>query len=194
MNSRPRPRLRLAFARRALVSLITWIPTKSATHLEMDTSSDLSMASDAEEMDLDHLLVVAPSEALDNSVEQLDNNVDTEASFNAELFVSQQDAALAYNDASLSSIGESETGTPRANHLSTTEGDDQEQDITSRLDALERVLSEDAVSPAPTEDSEATPRRANAPPQKTQEDQATTEDRTRNINTEADAAATAATT
>ena len=100
------------------------------------STSDHSL--EGEEIDLDELVAVpAPDED----------------SFNAESYVSQ-DANLTYNEeASMSSISESETGTN-----SNSAGKNAEEDITSRLDALERVMAEDMMSPTSTEGSVATPR------------------------------------
>jgi hypothetical protein len=103
-----------------------------------DSLSDHSL--DGEAIDLDSL-IRQPEEA-------------KEESFNAELYVSQQDAALEYNDASLSSIGESETaGTPKG--AETPNMTETENDLSSRLDALERVMAEDALSPTSTDGSTA---------------------------------------
>ena len=88
----------------------------------MNTSSDKLFTLEAEGEEID----------LTDTYEGKDD------SFDAATFVSEQDAALAYNDASLSSIGDSEAGTPVA-------ANKMEQDITSRLDELERAMGADAV-------------------------------------------------
>ena len=100
------------------------------------SSSDHSLEGD--EIDLDELVTVPADED----------------SFNAESYVSQ-DANLTYNEASMSSISESETGNSNS---ATSTGKNAEEDITSRLDALERVMAEDMLSPTSTEGSVATPK------------------------------------